>query len=443
MERRKFLRNSAITGAGVGLVGLNFPLWGKGSPNEKIILAVMGTNSRGLAHIDAYTKIPGVEVGYICDVEEHALAKGVKLVEKNTGKTPKAIKDFRTILGNKDLHAISIATPDHWHTPAAILACAAGKQVYVEKPCGHNPEEGELLIKAAKKYGRLVQMGNQRRSWPNITEAMNQIHNGIIGRAYLGKGWYANNRGPIGHGQRIAVPSTLDWELWQGPAPREEYRSNVVPYNWHWFWNWGTGEACNNGTHEIDCMRWALGVNFPSKAVSAGGRYAYKDDWQTTDTQVMSYEFPENKAITWEGRSCNEFPVEGAGRGFIIYAENGTMVNKGGDDYKFYDKKNKLISQSAAGVKTDTINALGPGESLDSYHFRNFVNAVRGEAKLNSPIEEGHKSVLLCHLGNISQRTGRTLHCDAENGGKILHDEESAALWGRKYQAGWAPEGAR
>lgn len=442
MERRNFLRNSAITGVGVGLVGLDFPLWGKNSPNEKIIIAVLGTNSRGLAHVDAYTKIPGVEVGYICDVEEHALAKGVNLVKKNTGKTPKAIKDFRTILGNKDLHAVSIATPDHWHTPAAILACAAGKQVYVEKPCGHNPEEGELLIRASKKYGRLVQMGNQRRSWPNIMEAMKQIHNGIIGRAYMGKGWYSNQRGPIGHGQHIAVPSSLDWELWQGPAPREEYRSNVVPYNWHWFWNWGTGEACNNGTHEIDCMRWALGVTFPSKAISAGGRYAYKDDWQTTDTQVMSYEFPENKVITWEGRSCNDFPVEGAGRGFIIYGENGTMINKGGDDYKFYDKKNKLISESAAGVKTDTINALGPGESLDSYHFRNFVNAVRGEGKLNSPIEEGHKSVLLCHLGNISQRTGRALHCDPEQGGKILHDEEAAALWGRKYQAGWAPEGA-
>src|SRR5690348_2691911 len=236
MQRRNFIKNSAVTGIGAGLIGLNFPLYGRNSPNEKLILAVMGTNSRGLAHIDAYTKIPGVEVAYICDVEEKALAKGVNLVEKNTGKRPKGIRDFRSILDKKELNAISIATPDHWHTPAAILACAAGKHVYVEKPCGHNPGEGEMLIRAAKKYNRLVQMGNQRRSWPNITEAMKAIHEGIIGEVYFGSGWYANNRGSIGHGKVVPVPANLDWELWQGPAPREDYRDNLVHYNWHWFW---------------------------------------------------------------------------------------------------------------------------------------------------------------------------------------------------------------
>jgi predicted dehydrogenase len=436
MQRRDFIRNSVVAGAGMATM----PAYLKAFPSERpVVVAVIGTNGRGLAHIEAYAKIPNVEIAYICDVEQHALAKGVNLTKQLTGKTPKGIQDFRTILGNKDLDAVSIATPDHWHTPAAILACAAGKHVYVEKPCGHNPAEGEMLIAAAKKYNRLVQMGNQRRSWPHIIEAMDLIHQGIIGNVYFGKGWYANNRGSIGRGKPVSVPSHLDWELWQGPAPRREYRDNLVPYNWHWFWNWGTGEACNNGTHEIDCMRWALNAGYPTKVTSGGGRYAFQDDWQTTDTQVTAYEFGKDKAITWESRSCNQYPVEGAGRGFIIYGKKGTLVNLGGDDYKIFDKDNKLIKSNEDKTQSNTLNTLGPGASLDAYHFLNFINAIRHGEKLHSPITEGHPSVLLCHLGNIAQRTGHTLHCDETNGGKILHDEEAAALWDRKYENGWKP----
>lgn len=435
MERRTFLRNAAITGTGAMVL----PSYLKGSPNEKIRVAIIGTNGRGLAHINAYAHLPNVEIAYICDVEKNALAKGINLTEKLTHKTPKAIKDFRTILDDKYLDAISIATPDHWHTLAAILGCSAGKHVYVEKPCGHNPGEGEMLIKATKKYGRLVQMGNQRRSWPNIIEAMKLVHEGIIGDVYLGKGWYANNRKSIGHGKPVPVPSNLDWELWQGPAPRKAYRDNVVHYNWHWFWNWGTGESCNNGTHEIDCMRWALNVDFPSKVNSTGGRYTFNDDWQTTDTQIAGYEFGSKAAIIWEGRSCNEYPQEGSGRGFEIYGKKGTLVNLGGNDYKFYDQSNKLIKESQPESKTDTLDTLGPGASLDAYHFLNFVNAIRAGEKLNSPIAEGHKSVALCQMADIAQRTGHTLRCDPDNGGHILDDKEAEGLWNREYEKGWEP----
>jgi len=439
MQRRQFIKSTTIAGAGIGLTGLSLKTFARKPAADKIRIAVIGTNGRGLAHIEAYHTIPNVEIAYICDVEEKALAKGINLAEKLNGKRPKAIKDFRAILDDKYLDAVSIATPDHWHTPAAILACAAGKQVYVEKPCGHNPEEGEMLVAAANKYNRLVQMGNQRRSWPNITEAMKAIHDGIIGEVYFGSGWYANNRGSIGHGKVVPVPANLDWELWQGPAPREDYRDNLVHYNWHWFWNWGTGESCNNGTHEIDCMRWALDVNYPDKVVSGGGRYAFNDDWQTTDTQVITFEFPEKKAISWEGRSCNNYPEAGGGRGFKIFGKKGTLVNGGGDDYKIYDADNKLIKQSREEQKTDTINAMGPGVQLDAYHFSNFIDAVRQGKPLNSPISEGHKSVLLCHLGNIAQRVGRTLHCDSTKGGKILNDKEAQELWSRQYQKGWKP----
>ena len=440
MQRRSFIKNSALATAGIGFSSLHLPLWSRAvSPADKVMVGIMGTNGRGLEHIKAFSKIPNVEIAYVCDVEDGALGKGVNLVEKLTGKKPMAVKDFRKILDNKDLDALAIAAPDHWHTPAAILACAAGKHVYVEKPCGHNPEEGEKLIQAARKYKRLVQMGNQRRSMPRQTEAMQQLHNGVIGNVYFAKGWYTNNRKPIGVGKQIAVPSNLDWELWQGPAPREAYRDNIVHYNWHWFWNWGTGEACNNGTHELDCMRWALSVDYPTKVVSAGGRYTAKDDWQTPDTQVISFEFGNNKSMTWEGRSCNNYPEDGSGRGYIIYGEKGTLVNNGGDDYKIFDDKNKLVKEAKESETTDTINPLGPGENLDSYHFRNFVDAIVKETPLNSKIAEAHKSVLLPQLGNIAQRVGRTLYCDPNNGGKILHDKEAQQLWGRIYQPGWEP----
>jgi predicted dehydrogenase len=442
MERRNFIKTGTMAAAGIGLSTLNLPLFGRNnSPGEKVIIGIMGTNGRGLEHIKSYTKIPNVEIAYICDVEDVARAKGVDLVEKLTGKKPIAVTDFRKILDNKDLDALSIAAPDHWHTPAAILACAAGKHVYVEKPCGHNPEEGEKLIKAARKYNRHVQMGDQRRSMPNLINAMKQVHDGIIGNAYFAKGWYANNRKPIGIGKKIPAPANLNWDLWQGPAPREDYRDNLVHYNWHWFWNWGTGEACNNGTHEIDCMRWALGVDFPTKVSSGGGRFAAKDDWQTPDTQTINFEFgTNNKSIAWEGISCNNYSVQGSGRGFVIYGDKGTLVNKGGDDYKIYDAGNKLITESKNGAATDTINPLGPGENLDGYHFRNFLDAVRKDTPLNSEIAEGHKSVLLCHLGNISQRVGRTLYCNANEGGKIINDKDAQKLWVRDYQPGWEPK---
>jgi len=430
-----------MAAAGAGLTALNFPLFGRSlAPADKVVIGIMGTNGRGLEHIKSFTKIPNVEIAYICDVEDVARAKGIDLVEKLTGKKPIAVTDFRKILDNKDLDALAIAAPDHWHAPAAMLTCAAGKHVYVEKPCSHNPEEGEKLIKAARKYKRHVQMGDQRRSMPRLMDAMKQIHEGVIGNAYFAKGWYANNRKPIGIGKKITVPSSLNWDLWQGPAPREDYRDNLVHYNWHWFWNWGTGEACNNGTHEIDCMRWALGVDFPTKVTSAGGRFSAKDDWQTPDTQVINFEFGGNKAISWEGISCNNYSVQGSGRGFVIYGDKGTLVNKGGDDYKIYDAGNKLLVESKDAATTDTINPLGPGENLDGYHFRNFINAVTKDEPLNAEVAEGHKSVLLCHLGNISQRAGRTLHCSATEGGKIINDKDAQKLWTRDYQPGWEPK---
>ena len=436
MDRRSFLKNSSVVTAGVTI--LNFPVFGKLAPSNKVVVAVMGVNSRGAYLAESFAKLQNVEVAYICDVETAAIANGLKPFAQSARK-PAVIKDIRQLVVQKDFDALLIAAPDHWHAPASILGVSNGKHVYVEKPCSHNPYEGELLIQAMQKHGKLIQMGNQRRSFPTLIQAAEEIRNGAIGNAYFGKSWYTNNRKSIGTGKKMPVPSSLDFELWQGPAVRAVYKDNLVHYNWHWFWNWGTGEACNNGTHEIDCCRWLLGVDFPTKVTSSGGRYAFKDDWETPDTQVASFEFGNNKAISWEGRSCNNFPVEGSGRGFIIYGEQGTLLNEGGGDYKIFDMKNKLVKEIKSDVKADPNNPVSASGNLDLYHFDNFVRSIRGETKLTAPVNEGHKSVLLCHLANIAQRTGSTLHCNPVNG-HILNNREASKLWKREYAKGWEPK---
>jgi predicted dehydrogenase len=436
MDRRNFIKNTALTTTGVTI--LNFPIFGRNAPSNKVVVGVMGVNGRGNYLAKSFSSLPNVEVGYICDVEDNAIKKGLDAV-KNAKRKPTVIKDIRKLVELKDFDALIIATPDHWHAPAAILAAAHGKHVYVEKPCGQNPYEGELISQAYHKYGKHIQMGNQRRSYPSLIEAVKLVREGIIGDVYFAKSWYTNNRESIGIGKKVPVPSTLDFELWQGPAPRRDYQDNLVHYNWHWFWHWGTGEACNNGTHEIDCCRWFLGVDYPTKVTSAGGRYAYKDDWQTPDTQVASFEFGDKGTITWESRSCNNFPVEGSGRGLIIYCTKGSLINLGGGDYKIVDEKKKVVKAVKSEAETDANNTVSASGDIEFYHFKNFINTVRGDASLNSPVDEAQKSILLCHLANIAQRTGDTLHCDPSNG-HILNNKEAMKLWRRSYEKGWEPK---
>jgi len=437
MNRRKFIRDVSL--ATTGITFLHFPVFGKKAPSGKVRVAVMGVNSRGAYLAECFSRLVNVEVAYICDVEENAIANGLKPFAAAERK-PAVIKDIRELVNKKDFDALLIAAPDHWHAPAAILGAAHGKHVYLEKPCSHNAYEGELLIQAMNKYPELhMQMGNQRRSMPNLIQAVKEVKDGIIGNVYFAKAWYANNRKSIGIGKKVPVPPTLDFDLWQGPAPRRDYKDNIVHYNWHWFWHWGTAETCNNGTHEIDMCRWFLGVDYPTKVTSAGGRYAFKDDWEMPDTQTVSFEFGNNKSITWEGRSCNIFPVEGAGRGFIIYGDKGTLVNGGNDDYKIYDYGNKLVKEVKSRSGNQASNTVSATGNLDFFHFENFVEAIRGNTKITSPMDEGHKSVLLCHLANIAQRTGRTLHCDPKNG-HILNDKEAMKYWKREYQKGWEPK---
>jgi predicted dehydrogenase len=309
--------------------------------------------------------------------------------------------------------------------------------VYLEKPSSHNPREGELLIEAARKYDRAVQLGNQRRSFPNVIQGMQELKDGIIGRAYFGKGWYANNRKSIGTGVETEVPEWLDWELWQGPAPRKTFRDNLVHYNWHWFWHWGTGEALNNGTHMIDMLRWGLEVDYPIKVSSNGGRYRYQDDWETPDTQVINLDFREGVSMTWEGRSCNGKSIEGSGAGVIFYGEKGSMLFPGGNNYTLFDLQDTIIKEVKVEEEMDTSNLVSPFDKLDALHINNFFDGIRnGSSSLNADIESGHKSTLLVQLGNIAQRAGHSLEIDPESG-HILEDEKAGEFWSRSYEPGW------
>jgi predicted dehydrogenase len=375
----------------------------------------------------------------VCDVDSRAADKCIGEVEKIQHKRPRASADFRNALEDKNLDVLIVTAPDHWHAPAAILACAAGKHVYLEKPCSHNPAEGELVVKAAAKYKRVLQMGNQRRSWPNVAAAIGEVHAGVIGRPYFAKTWYTNNRPSIGKGKIAEVPSWLNYELWQGPAPRMPYKDNLIHYNWHWFWNWGTGESLNNGTHMVDLARWGLGVEYPVRVSSAGGRYRYQDDWQTPDTQVINLEFDNNSAITWEGRSCNGRSVEGSSVGVIFYGETGSLLIESGNSYKIYDLKNALVKEVKNNFTVDARNTSDPAQELDALHIQNFFDGIRKGTKVNSDILGGHQSTLLVQLGNIALRSGHTLHIDPRNG-HILNDKEAMKYWSREYQPGWEPK---
>ncbi|MBI3192132.1 MAG: Gfo/Idh/MocA family oxidoreductase, partial [Pedosphaera parvula] len=317
-----------------------------------------------------------------------------------------------------------IAAPDHWHGPATILACSAGKHVYVEKPASHNAREGELMVAAARKHKRVVQLGTQRRMMPGVVEAIEKLKTGAIGRVMFSRGWYNNQRPSIGHGKPAPVPAWLDYDLWQGPAPAREFRDNVLHYNWHWFWHWGTGELGNNGIHALDICRWGLGVDYPLRVTAGGGKYRHDDDQETPDTHVVTWDFGD-KSITYEGRSWHRRGFEGSMFGIAFYGECGTIAIDG-SGYKVYDAQDRLTGEQT-------------GSGSDAPHLKNFLDCIRSGQRPAADIEDGHKSTLLCHLGNIAYRTGHTLHLDSKTR-RITGDPAASALWGRDYRKGWQPK---
>ena len=424
LNRRRFLKHSGWIGAGLLAAPHLSSLRSAEAigAEHRLSVGVMGLG-RGLDHVAALSSIPGVTISYVCDVDAQRLTKGAQLVAGKQSSPPKSVSDFRRVLDDPTVDALTIAGPNHWHAPATILACAAGKHVYVEKPGSHNAREAELMVAAARKYQRVVQMGNQRRSWPGVIEMVAKLRGGVIGRVLYARCFYTSARGSIGRGKPALVPPHLDYALWQGPAPERPYVDNLIPYNWHWRWHWGGGELANNGVHVLDLARWGLGVDFPTRVTFNGGRYHFEDDQETPDTGTAVFDFGSCGAA-WDNSSCH--PRSQDRLPFVAFYGEGGSVTQDGPGYKVYDLKGAEVS-------------AGTGPGNDKIHFENFIAAIRNGAKLNSEIGEAQKSTLLCHLGNIAYRTEHTLRIDPKTG-KTLADEAAAQLWAREYRPGWEPK---
>jgi predicted dehydrogenase len=438
-SRKDFLKKSMLGAGGLAL-GLSAKSYGRIiGANERIRVAFMGCGRRVGAYYDSLAEPFNSELAYICDVKASQREKVAEALKSSLSYTPTLTDDIREVLEDPDVDAIFNATPDHWHAPGSIMAMEAGKHVYVEKPCSHNPREGELLVAAQKKYDKVVQMGNQQRSAPHTIDIINDIHNGVIGRPYKAVAFYSNQRGSVPNPVRQEPPSDLNWELFQGPAPREAYHHDTWDYNWHWYgWKWGTAETGNNAMHELDIARWALNVGYPNQVdVDAAKQHFPDDGWTMYDTMYATFRYDDNKVINWDGKSRNSLQTYGAGRGTIIYGTEGSVfVDRG--EYKLYDRAGELVREiNTDGEEQGT--ALGGGGNMSTLHVANFYDSIRGTAeKQHSPINEGALSTDLCHLANIAYRTGKSLEVNSANG--HIYDRDAMKLWGREYEPGWEPK---
>ena len=444
-NRRDFMRNLTFSAVGVGFAGVAQGFTAKSynrimGANDRLNVALKGCGRRVSAYYDALkNKNNNVDLAYICDVMKKQREKVGKDLSGKVEGNAKLVADIHDVWNDKSVDAIFNATPDHWHAPGTWMAMQAGKHVYIEKPCSHNPREGELLVAFQQKYGKVIQMGNQQRSAKESQEIIGEIHKGVIGDVYKALAFYSNSRGAVPIEKKAPIPDGLDWELWQGPAPHREYTDNTWDYNWHWYgWHWGTAETGNNATHELDVARWALQATYPEKVeVEAAKRHFANDGWVMYDTMDATFRFPGNKIIQWDGKSRSGYNTYGSDRGTVIYGSEGTVfVNRNG--YTLFDRMGKKVRDSKS-TGNEAGTALGGGGDMTDAHVANFFNVIRGkETKLNSPIEEGAISQMMCHYANISYRIGKSFQVNTQNG-HIL-DKDGMKLWDRQYEKGWEPK---
>jgi predicted dehydrogenase len=394
--------------------------------NRKLRVAVVALG-RGMGHVSALLKLPDVEISYLAEVDPKRLDHGLKTVALKQSTSCQGVSDFRRILDDPSVDAVFVAMPNFWHTPAALMAMQAGKHVYVEKPGSQNPREAEMIVEASVKHARLVQMGNQRRTW--MKDAIAALHGGAIGTPRFGRAFYYNTRKAIGVSEKPAAEG-LDLDLWKGPVPDEAGRdiAKFVHYDWHWLWHWGNGELGNNGIHSLDVLRWGLRVDYPQRVSYNGGRYFYQDEQQTPDTGTAVYDFG-HCGMEWVQSSSHPRVAEKPIAECLFYGDNGATMGVERNGWTIYDAKGLEVSKGKAS-----------GTGGDDAHIGNFLDAIRGKAVLNSPIAEGQKSTMLCHLGNIAYRTNSVVRCDAKTG-KLIDPATAAPLWQREsYRAGWEPK---
>lgn len=424
MDRRTFLQGSAGWTAGLGAASASSAPAAqeprKQAASERVRVAVMGVRGRGRNLAQNFAELPNAEVVYLCDVDERVIPSALKSVTDKQKGEPKVVKDFRRILEDKSVDALVVATPDHWHAPATILACQAGKHVYVEKPCSHNVREGRLMVNAARRHNRVVQVGTQSRSMPDRKALMEFLRSGKLGRLIVAKAVNNQRRGNIGKKADSETPSGVDYDLWLGPAPKRPFNENRFHYNWHWFWDYGTGDLGNDGIHQVDVARWGLGVTAPVTVTCHAGKYYFDDDQETPDTQTVVWDFGKS-TLVFEQRIWAPYTERGLDNGNIFYCENGYVV-LGRRGWEAFDKDDKPVSTEKAGS--------------EGGHQADFIECIKTGKKPSADIEEGHYSAMLCHLGNIAHRVGRRLNFDAKTE-TCTGDEEANRLLTRRYRQPW------
>ncbi len=420
VTRRKFVGGSAaaVIAAGALPSGKVF------GANDKVSVCCIGINGQGASHIRDITQQEGGEVVALCDADKDVLDKRRSQLKEATGKDPKVYTDMRQVMEDDSIDAISIATPNHWHSLAAIWGCQAGKDVYVEKPLSHNIFEGRQLVNAAEKYKRIVQHGTQSRSNPTLMRDIGLLHEGFLGDIYMAKGftYKTGNRRSIGHADFKKPPENLNWDLWQGPAVRSKYCDNFVHYNWHWFWNYGNGEFGNQLVHEMDIGVWGLNAGVPTSSASTGSRYVWDDQGETPNTQVTTFDYANGKTLLMEVRNLGSYKEAGLETtGNTFFGEKGYYVRGHG----FFDYDGKPI-------KVDKELPHSP------HKFYNFFKAIKSRKSEDNPCDamEGHISSMHCHIGNIAYRLGRTVRFDPEIE-RFIDDPEANASVSREYQEGF------
>lgn len=423
MSRREFVKGAAAgVGAASVLLGTSRSAWSQA--NDRVRIAVVGIRGRGGEHIDSFLGREGVELATLCDVDENLFAARVKSIEEKGFKAPKLEKDLRRVLEDDSIDAVSIATPNHWHALAAIWACQAGKDVYVEKPCSHNVFEGRKLVEAAEKYNRIVQHGTQIRSSEAIREAVDFLHRGGLGEVYMARGLCYRWRDSIGIEEDGPVPEGVDYDLWLGPAPERPFNPNRFHYNWHYHWDYGNGDIGNQGVHQMDIARWGLGVDLPVRVTSMAGMYLFDDQKEVPNVITTAFDYPhagtKGKMLVFDTRPWITNDEKGAKVGVLFYGSEGYMVIDSYNHYKVY-----------LGPKEEP----GPERTDDGDHYGNFLEAVRTRDAnlLNAPILEGHYSSALCHLGLASAKLKRSLEFDPEKE-QFIGDREANAFITRKYR---------
>lgn len=433
-NRRRFLQAGVI-----GAVGSAVQPSRAGSVNDKIVMAAIGCGGQGSGLAESFAGKNGTQIKFVCDPDSRRADETAKEVEKRGGFRPEVVSDLRRVLDDPSVDAVTVATPDHWHAPAAILALKAGKHVYVEKPCAHNIREGRLLVEAARKHNRVVQHGTQSRSNELIAGAVQMLREGVIGHVLAAKAWNVQTRNNIGHLSPSDPPKEIDYDLWVGPAPFVPYQENRLHYNWHWWYDFGTGDAGNDGVHEIDYAIWGLGVDtHPSKVTATGGKYYFDDDQQFPDTVTASMEYPgdgspgQRRMLIFEMRLWSSNYPYNIDNGVEFYGTEGRMLVTKRGKLEVYGERNRRIDNP------QPRNA--PAGIMD--HHEDFLDAVRTGRRPHADIEIGHRSATACHLANMAVRLGRGFEFDPQSE-QVPHDQEANRLVSRNYRPGhWAvPEG--